>query len=197
MLASEASQNGRPARPQGATRTRRTLWVRRSESRDRERSWRPFSEADLVAEVAHAREYHRHPVFIYGLGHLGVTNRPAGLNHTGDTGFCRGIDAVLHALPLLLHLRRRSLPWAQAGIQTILHVGLRFGQAGRVVGGVPAAVGLGGEVTEVNEALRADPSLANSDPLGAGWFFKVKLSDPAQVDALLDATAYEAFSKNA
>ena len=33
-----------------------------------------------------------------------------------------------------------------------------------------------GEVTEVNEALRADPSLANSDPLGAGWFFKVKLS---------------------
>jgi glycine cleavage system H protein len=34
-----------------------------------------------------------------------------------------------------------------------------------------------GEMTEVNEALRADPSLANSDPLGAGWFFKVKLSD--------------------
>ena len=38
-------------------------------------------------------------------------------------------------------------------------------------------------------------SLANSDPLGAGWFFKVKLSDASQVDALLDATAYEAFSK--
>ena len=54
-----------------------------------------------------------------------------------------------------------------------------------------------GEITEVNEALRADPSLANSDPLNAGWFFKVKLSDPAQVDALLDATAYENFSKNA
>ena len=54
-----------------------------------------------------------------------------------------------------------------------------------------------GEVVEVNEALRADPSLANSDPLGAGWFFKVKLSDAAQVDALLDATAYETFTKNA
>ena len=37
-----------------------------------------------------------------------------------------------------------------------------------------------GEVTEVNEALRADPSLANSDPLKSGWFFKVKLSEPAQ-----------------
>ena len=51
-----------------------------------------------------------------------------------------------------------------------------------------------GEVVEVNEALRADPSLANSDPLNAGWFFKVKLSAPEQVDALLDASAYEAFS---
>jgi len=54
-----------------------------------------------------------------------------------------------------------------------------------------------GTVTEVNEALRADPSLANSDPLGAGWFFKVKLSEPAQLDALLDATAYDALTKNA
>ena len=54
-----------------------------------------------------------------------------------------------------------------------------------------------GEITEVNEDLRNDPSLANSDPLGAGWFFKVRLSDPAQVDALLDETAYNAFSANA
>ena len=54
-----------------------------------------------------------------------------------------------------------------------------------------------GEVTEVNEALRADPSLANSDPLGAGWFFKVKLSDVSQLDALMDETKYNAFSANA
>lgn len=47
-----------------------------------------------------------------------------------------------------------------------------------------------GEVLEVNEALRADPSLANSDPLGAGWFFKVKLSQPAELNDLLDETAY-------
>jgi len=53
-----------------------------------------------------------------------------------------------------------------------------------------------GEVTEVNEALRADPSLANSDPLGAGWFFKVKLSEPSQLDALMDDAAYGAFSAN-
>ena len=51
-----------------------------------------------------------------------------------------------------------------------------------------------GEITEVNEALRADPSLANSDPLGAGWFFKVKLSNPAELDDLMDETKYTAFS---
>jgi glycine cleavage system H protein len=47
-----------------------------------------------------------------------------------------------------------------------------------------------GVVVEVNEALRADPSLANTDPLGAGWFFKVQLSDPSELSALLDEQAY-------
>jgi glycine cleavage system H protein len=51
-----------------------------------------------------------------------------------------------------------------------------------------------GDVTEVNEALRADPSLANTDPLGAGWFFKVKLSNAAELDSLMDETSYTAFS---
>ena len=52
-----------------------------------------------------------------------------------------------------------------------------------------------GEITEVNEALRDDPSLANTDPLAAGWFFKVKLANPSEVDALLDETAYTAFTQ--
>ena len=54
-----------------------------------------------------------------------------------------------------------------------------------------------GEITEVNEALRDDPSLANTDPLGAGWFFKVKLSNPAELEGLMDETSYTAFSANA
>ncbi|MFN4003371.1 MAG: glycine cleavage system protein GcvH [Hylemonella sp.] len=53
-----------------------------------------------------------------------------------------------------------------------------------------------GEVIAVNEDLRADPSLANSDPLGAGWFFKIRLSDPSQLDALLDEAAYDAYAKS-
>ena len=51
-----------------------------------------------------------------------------------------------------------------------------------------------GEIVEINQALADEPSLANSDPMGAGWFFKVKLSDASQLDALMDEAAYEAFA---
>ena len=54
-----------------------------------------------------------------------------------------------------------------------------------------------GEVVEDNEALRDDPALANSDPLGAGWFFKVRLADASQLDALMDQTRYDEFSADA
>lgn len=52
-----------------------------------------------------------------------------------------------------------------------------------------------GTVLEVNEALRAEPSLANTDPLGEGWFYKIRLADPAQLDALMDEAGYAAFSQ--
>ena len=51
-----------------------------------------------------------------------------------------------------------------------------------------------GEVVEVNQALADEPSLANSDPMGAGWFFKVKLAKADEVAALLDEAAYKAFA---
>ena len=56
---------------------------------------------------------------------------------------------------------------------------------------------VGGEVIAVNEALRNDPSLANSDPLGEGWFFKIRLSDASQLNALMDGDAYARFSATA
>ena len=52
-----------------------------------------------------------------------------------------------------------------------------------------------GEIVEINEALRADPSLANSDPMGNGWFFKVKLADMAEFDRLMDPPGYDALLK--
>jgi glycine cleavage system H protein len=47
-----------------------------------------------------------------------------------------------------------------------------------------------GEVAEVNDALREQPELLNSDPFGAGWIAKLTLADPAELDTLLDAGAY-------
>ena len=49
---------------------------------------------------------------------------------------------------------------------------------------------LSGEVVEVNEALSDSPEKVNSDPYGEGWMVKVKLSDPSEVDQLMDAGAY-------
>lgn len=49
-----------------------------------------------------------------------------------------------------------------------------------------------GEVLEFNEALNDQPELVNNDPYGEGWMIKVQLSDPAELDTLLDAAAYEA-----
>ena len=82
-------------------------------------------------------------------------------------------------------------------------VGRRYGkgEVAGVVESVKAAADVympvTGEVVEVNESLRADPSLANSDPLGQGWFFKVKLADKGELDGLMDETAYGEFAKNA
>jgi glycine cleavage system H protein len=73
------------------------------------------------------------------------------------------------------------------------------GEVAGVVESVKAAADVympvSGEVVEVNEALRDDPSLANSAPLDAGWFFKVKLSNPSELDGLMDSTAYDELLK--
>jgi glycine cleavage system H protein len=51
---------------------------------------------------------------------------------------------------------------------------------------------LSGEVVEVNEALAENPAVINEDPYGEGWLVKVRLSDPAERETLLDAASYEA-----
>lgn len=50
-----------------------------------------------------------------------------------------------------------------------------------------------GEVAEVNDALAADPAAVNADPIGEGWFFKLRLADPKELDGLLDEDAYKRF----
>lgn len=50
---------------------------------------------------------------------------------------------------------------------------------------------LSGEVVEVNDTLDADPALVNRDPYGEGWMVKIRVSDPSEMDGLMDAAAYE------
>jgi glycine cleavage system H protein len=50
-----------------------------------------------------------------------------------------------------------------------------------------------GEVAEVNEALAADPAKVNADPMGEGWFLKLRLTDVKELEGLLDEAAYQQF----
>ncbi|QJW84125.1 glycine cleavage system protein GcvH [Ramlibacter terrae] len=74
------------------------------------------------------------------------------------------------------------------------------GEVAGVVESVKAAADvympIAGEVTAVNEDLRADPSVANKDPMKAGWFFKIRIADQAEFDALMDEAAYAQFVKD-
>lgn len=76
----------------------------------------------------------------------------------------------------------------------------KMGEAAGVVESVKAAADvnmpIAGEVTEVNEELRANPSLANTDPMGNGWFFKILIQDMAQFDELMDEPDYAKFVKS-
>jgi glycine cleavage system H protein len=76
---------------------------------------------------------------------------------------------------------------------------LKKGEVAGVVESVKAAADIympvAGEIVEVNEELRADPSLANKDPMGNGWFFKVHVTNMAEFDELMDPPSYDALLK--
>jgi glycine cleavage system H protein len=71
------------------------------------------------------------------------------------------------------------------------------GQVYAIVESVKAAadcyLAVGGEVLATNETLEDSPELVNSDPHGDGWFVRIKIADPAELDDLMDADAYQAF----
>ena len=76
---------------------------------------------------------------------------------------------------------------------------LKKGEIAGVVESVKAAADLympvSGEVVEVNDALRADPALANRDPMGEGWFFRIHVTDMAEFEQLMDPPGYDALLK--
>jgi glycine cleavage system H protein len=94
--------------------------------------------------------------------------------------------------------------YAQGQLGDVVHVELpeggkavAQGDEAAVIESVKAAseiyAPLSGEVIEVNGALADDPSIVNSSPLDEGWFLKLRLSDPEELDGLLDEAAYKDF----
>ena len=75
---------------------------------------------------------------------------------------------------------------------------LAKGDEAAVIESVKAASELyaivGGEVTEVNEGLADDPAQVNGDPMGGGWFFKIKIGDAGELDGLMEENAYKEFT---
>ncbi len=74
---------------------------------------------------------------------------------------------------------------------------LEKGKEAAVVESVKAAsevyAPLAGEVVAVNDALTGEPAKVNQDAMGDGWFLKIRLADPGQLDALMDEAAYKKF----
>lgn len=85
---------------------------------------------------------------------------------------------------------------AQQLLGDVVYVELTQGAEAGVVESVKAAsdiyAPLSGTAVAINDALVAAPETANSEPYGAAWFFKIKLSNPAEVAGLLDAAGYAA-----
>ena len=102
----------------------------------------------------------------------------------GDTATIGVTDFAAHELGDVVFV---DLPEPGRGIE-------QFGTFG-VVESVKAVSDLyapvSGEVTDVNAALTAQPELVNSDPFGAGWMIRVRVSNAAQIDGLLEPEAYE------
>jgi glycine cleavage system H protein len=94
-------------------------------------------------------------------------------------------------------------PYAQEQLGDLVFVELpapgrsfEQGAAAAVVESVKAAsdvyAPISGEITDVNQSIVDEPSLVNSDPMGKGWFFKMKIADPSQIETLIDEAAYRA-----
>jgi len=100
------------------------------------------------------------------------------------------VGITVHAQEVLGDIVFVELP----AIGAVFSAGATAGVVESVKAAADVYIPVGGTVTEVNEALRADPSLANSDPLGAGWFFKITVTQPSELDALMDELAYAGFA---
>jgi len=105
---------------------------------------------------------------------------------SGDAGTIGITDYAQHELGDVVFV---EMPAAAAKITA----GQVFGTVESVKAVSEIYAPVSGEVTEANATLKDNPETLNSDPHGAGWLIKIKIANPAEVSALMDAAAYEAF----
>jgi|SRR6185437_7773107 len=86
-----------------------------------------------------------------------------------------------------------DLPWDDAGERAV-QAGSHFGDVESVKATSELFAPVGGALVSVNEALRDQPELVNRSPYGDGWMLTLRVSDPSELDKLMDADAYAAFT---
>ena len=89
-----------------------------------------------------------------------------------------------------------DLPWDDAGSRDF-KANEHFGDIESVKATSELFIPVSGALVAVNSALQSTPELVNSEPYGGGWMLRVRLSDPAELDKLMDAAAYTEFLKTA
>ena len=104
----------------------------------------------------------------------------------GDIGT---IGITDHAQSLLGDIVFVELPT----VGTTVEAGASVGVVESVKAASDIFTPVSGDITEVNDELDSEPSLANSEPTGRGWFFKIKLSVPAELESLMNEIAYKEF----
>ncbi len=81
--------------------------------------------------------------------------------------------------------------YSPASVGTAVQKGGEYGELESTKAVSPLIAPLSGEVIEVNDALEGNESTVNDDPYGEGWLVKVRLSDPSEVESLMDSSAYQ------
>ena len=124
------------------------------------------------------------------IDHFLYTKEHEWVDLKGDTATIGVTDYAQHELGDVVFV---ELPKPGAKIET----GKTFGTVESVKAVSEIYAPAAGEVLQANEELHNKPEAINSDPHGAAWLIKVKLSNPAQLDALMDSTAYDDLLKSA
>jgi glycine cleavage system H protein len=123
-----------------------------------------------------------------------MANVPANLKYSNDHEWCR-VEGDVAVIGITDYAQSQLGDIVFVDVPTVgetIEANEVFGSIEAVKTVSDAFSPVSGEVIEFNEAVEGDSSLVNKDPYGEGWLIKIKMSNPAEVEALLDAAAYEA-----